>query len=119
LENPDAFFPLVDAITDPDVVPSVHTMTPEAIRQFVLATARKEGHLLVPGTTSMVDMQLGLHAATPKIQAFYHHYAEIDDSRKPKCGSWVDWYGRAICDVETLVQLTNLDTIDAEAGLNS
>lgn len=32
-----------------------------------------------------------------------------------KCGSWVDWYGEVVCDVEQLAHLAGPETIDAES----
>lgn len=58
-------------------------------------------------------MNLALHAATPKIEAFYHHYGEHhSESRGTECGSWVEWYGEVVCDIETLVHLAGTETID-------
>lgn len=58
-------------------------------------------------------MNLALHAATPKIEAFYHHYGEHHgESRGTECGSWVEWYGEVVCDIETLVHLAGTETID-------
>lgn len=51
-------------------------------------------------------MNLYLHAATPKLEAFYQHYEDRHkDSTGTVCGSWVDWYGQVVCDLESLVQL--------------
>lgn len=51
-------------------------------------------------------MNLYLHAATPKLEAFYQHYEDRHkDSTGTACGSWVDWYGQVVCDLESLVQL--------------
>jgi UDP-glucose:glycoprotein glucosyltransferase len=65
-------------------------------------------------------MYLALHAATPKIEAYYqyyhdHHDAKHEDmfSNNPKCGSWVDWYGQVVCDIETLASLVDVDTVES------
>lgn len=57
-------------------------------------------------------MNMGLHAATPKIEAFYQHYEDsFNTTRGEQCGSWVDWYGEVVCDLDTLVNLTGTETI--------
>ncbi|KAJ7136717.1 glycosyltransferase family 24 protein [Mycena epipterygia] len=110
LENPDAFFPFVDRITDPDNLPASQQMNNEAVHQFAIQVAATHGFLSEPGSMAAVEMNLGLHAATPKIEAFYHHY--FTHTEDPKCGSWVDWYGEAVCDVEKLSHLAGIETID-------
>ncbi|KAF9027018.1 hypothetical protein BDZ89DRAFT_1102004 [Hymenopellis radicata] len=64
-------------------------------------------------------MNLAMHAATPKIEAFYQHYASQAGDKAMVCGggSWVDWYGTVACDVETLVQLAGKETIDSQEGI--
>ncbi|KAJ6586424.1 glycosyltransferase family 24 protein [Mycena vulgaris] len=109
LENPDAFFPFVDRVTDPDLIPAPQQMTNEAVHQFAMQIATN-GFLSEPGSLAAVEMNLGLHAATPKIEAFYHHY--LTHAEDPKCGSWVDWYGEVVCDVQKLSHLAGIETID-------
>jgi UDP-glucose:glycoprotein glucosyltransferase len=108
LENPHAFFPFVDRVTDPDILPAAQKMTDEAVHQFAVQLATN-GFLSEPGALATVEMNLALHAATPKIEAFYHHYLTQED---PKCGSWVDWYGEVVCDVQKLSHLAGIETID-------
>lgn len=111
MEDPDVFFPLVDRVTNPDILVAPQKMTPEAIHQSALQVATM--HNLVPeGSLATIEMNLALHAATPKIEAFYHHYADVNRTRGVNCGSWVDWYGQVICDVETLVHIAGVETID-------
>jgi UDP-glucose:glycoprotein glucosyltransferase len=89
-------------------------LAPEAIHQSALQVAVSNGLLSESGALAAVEMNLALHAATPKIEAFYHHYTEASAiERAPTCGSWVLWYGRMVCDVETLVQLAGTETIDS------
>ncbi|KAJ7785207.1 UDP-glucose:glycoprotein glucosyltransferase-domain-containing protein [Mycena maculata] len=110
LENPDAFFPFVHRVTDPEIFPSSQQMTNEAVHQFALQLAATHGLLSEPGAMATVEMNLGLHAATPKIEAFYDHY--LTHTEDPKCGSWVNWYGQVVCDVEKLSHLAGIETID-------
>ncbi|KAJ7608670.1 UDP-glucose:glycoprotein glucosyltransferase-domain-containing protein [Roridomyces roridus] len=110
LENPDAFFPFVHRVTDPENSPSSQQMVGEAVHQFALQVAATHG-FLSEGSMSTVEMNLALHAATPKIEAFYQHYQTHTED--PKCGSWVDWYGEVVCDVEKLSHLAGIETIDA------
>jgi len=113
LENPNAFFPLIDRVTDPEALLLSQKLAPEALHQSVLQIAVSNGLLSEPGALASVEMNLALHAATPKIEAFYHHYTQVTAEHAPDCGSWVMWYGMRICDVETLVQLAGTDTIDS------
>ena len=100
-------------------------LSPEAQQQLALQTALSSGYLSKPGALEAVQAQLALHVANPKIVAFYEHYsdnarrARNDESRKAdaivdaeSCGSWVDWYGEVVCDVERLVHLTGSETLD-------
>ncbi|KAF7345254.1 hypothetical protein MSAN_01902000 [Mycena sanguinolenta] len=112
LENPDAFFPFVDRVTDPEILPSSQPLSQEATHQFALQVAVSNKFLSEPGAIAAVEMNLGLHAATPKIEAFYNHYHTHAARADPKCGSWVDWYGEAVCDVERLSHLAGIETID-------
>jgi UDP-glucose:glycoprotein glucosyltransferase len=71
----------------------------------------------------MLEMDLALHAATPKIEAFYQYYQDkalkqlknLEQDPK-KCGSWVEWYGSVICDVYTLAQLAGVGKIESESA---
>ncbi|KAH8978341.1 UDP-glucose:glycoprotein glucosyltransferase-domain-containing protein [Lactarius akahatsu] len=125
LEEPNAFFPLLDALTSPDAFPAKDKLSPEAQQQLALETALSAGYLSKPGAVEVVQAQLALHAANPKIVAFYEHYS--DNAKKTQndavadaesCGSWVDWYGEVVCDVERLVHLTGPETLDP-AGTSS
>ncbi|KAG6885729.1 hypothetical protein C0993_010556 [Termitomyces sp. T159_Od127] len=114
LENPDAFFPLLDKLSDPDVLPTPEKLTPEAAHQAVLEIATVNGYLNGPGSLAAVELNLALHAATPKIEAFYNHYIDHHNNTKgTDCGSWVEWYGEVVCDIEQLVKLAGVETIDS------
>lgn len=60
---------------------------------------------------------LALHTATPKIEAFYSWYKDNGlDTRigeREGCGSWVDWYGEIVCDLETLLRYAGHETLDS------
>ncbi|KNZ76128.1 UDP-glucose:glycoprotein glucosyltransferase [Termitomyces sp. J132] len=113
LENPDTFFPLLDKLTDPDVLPTPEKLTPEAAHQAVMEIAAVNGYLTEPGSLAAVELNLALHAATPKIEAFYNHYLDHHNNTKgTDCGSWIEWYGEVVCDIEQLVKLAGVDTID-------
>jgi UDP-glucose:glycoprotein glucosyltransferase len=108
------FFPLVDDITSAEIKPPIHTLTSEGIQKSVFAIAQSNGHLPEPGSRTSVEMSLALHVAAPKIEAFYQHYADhYGESTGGECGSWVDWYGEVVCDVETLVNLTGIERDDS------
>jgi UDP-glucose:glycoprotein glucosyltransferase len=104
LDNADAFFPLVDTLANPET-PS---LTPEAIYQFALTTAVDRKYLTE--SPAIVQSSLALHAATPKIEAFYQYYA--DHHKNVECGSWVDWYGEVVCGVERLAHLVSIEAPD-------
>ncbi|KAJ7651981.1 glycosyltransferase family 24 protein [Mycena polygramma] len=110
LENPDAFFPFVDRVTDPENPLLLQPLSNEAVYQFALEVAASHGFLSEPGSIAAVEMNIGLHAATPKIEAFYNHY--VTHTKDPNCGSWVDWYGEVVCDVAKLAHLAGIETID-------
>ena len=65
-------------------------------------------------------MNLPMHAATPKLEAFYNYYGATEgelgvESKYAKgkaCGSWVDWYGEVVCDVERLAHLAGVEALD-------
>jgi UDP-glucose:glycoprotein glucosyltransferase len=101
----------VDRVTDPDILASPKSMTDEAMHQFALEVAATHGFLSKSGSLGSLEMNLGLHTATPKIEAFYHHY--LTKAADVTCGSWVDWYGEVVCDVKQLSHLAGIDTIDA------
>ncbi len=122
MEEPDAFFPLLDILTSPDAFPSTDKLSPEAQQQLALQTALSAGYLSKTGALEIVQAQLSLHAANPKIVAFYEHYSDgaratrnnvsRDAESAESCGSWVDWYGEVVCDVGRLVHLTGPETLD-------
>ncbi|KAJ8081870.1 killer toxin resistant protein [Marasmius tenuissimus] len=112
LESPASFFPFLDCVTDSSQLALPPNARPEAIYQSTLALAASHGFLSDTSAVAAVEMNLALHAASPKIQAFYHHYNTTNNERDVKCGSWVDWYGTVVCDVETLAQLARIETID-------
>lgn len=124
IENPDAFFPLVDSLTNPEALPSPAPTTPEAIYTFALSVA--EGYLPEQGSLASLTANLALHVSTPKIEAFYQYYVDRNlDSRRAEaargaeCGSWVDWYGEVVCDVETLIRLAGIETVDSTENRTS
>ncbi|KAI8974783.1 glycosyltransferase family 24 protein [Trametes punicea] len=125
IEEPDAFFPLLDASTDPDLFPLLHTnIAPERAQKHVFDTALALGYLAEPGAYVSAEMHLALHSASPKIEAFYQYYFDHQAGRNgtaiaDACDSWVDWYGKVICDVNTLARLVSTEYIDSpDAALN-
>ena len=117
MEEPDAFFPLLDALTDPAAFPGKEEVSHEAQQQRALHTSLSLGYLSKPGALEIVRAHLGLHSATPKIVAFYQHYLEKTgvqhaSNETERCGSWVDWYGGVICDVDELIRVTGSETLD-------
>jgi UDP-glucose:glycoprotein glucosyltransferase len=107
----------LDALTNPNTPPSVHTLTAEAIHALAVETTMRLGLLPKPGSLAFADINLALHGATPKIEAFYQYYTDRHENKElgEACGSWVDWYGQVVCDLETLEKLADVDTIDEAA----
>ncbi|KAH6896286.1 UDP-glucose:glycoprotein glucosyltransferase-domain-containing protein [Coprinopsis sp. MPI-PUGE-AT-0042] len=101
IESPDDFFPFIDLLSNPEILPSTD-LAPDALHQAALK----------PGSLGNVEMHLALHSATPKIEAFYSYYANYVN-KTVGCGSWVDWYGEIVCDVENLKRLAGTETIGA------
>ncbi|TFY65772.1 hypothetical protein EVG20_g5315 [Dentipellis fragilis] len=123
LEEPDAFFPLLDTLTDPANLPSKEPLAPEALHQLALEAATSLGYLSSPGAFESVEMQLALHAATPKIEAFYQHYADtsksvLESNGTGDCGSWVDWYGEVVCDLDRLQHLVGAESIESQEQIS-
>ena len=118
LDNPDAFFPLLDAVIDSENILS-NALAPDAIYNAVLQTAVSNGFLSEPDTLAIAELHLALHSATPKIEGFYQYYRDVHDAKEPSpkggdnCGSWVDWYGEVVCDVENLIRLAGRETLDS------
>ncbi|KAF9495097.1 glycosyltransferase family 24 protein [Pleurotus eryngii] len=123
LQTPSSFFPLLDTLTDPDSLANFSSLSPEALYQASIEVASENGLITDAGAFATVEMNFALHAATPKIEAFYHHYSnmqskvtlkplEVEAKEPQSCGSWVDWYGQVVCDVETLTHLAGIETID-------
>jgi len=113
LEQPSSFFPLLDKLTDQDVLPSTK-LSPEALHQATLEVAIANGVFEHSASYSSMEMNLAMHAATPKIEAFYNYYQAVHNQSKGReCGSWVDWYGDVVCDAETLRRLAGIETIDS------
>ncbi|KAI0676218.1 glycosyltransferase family 24 protein [Trametes maxima] len=121
IEEPDAFFPLLDAVTDPDVFPLPSgRSSSEHQQQHVLQTALSLDLLSQPGAYVSAEMHVALHSASPKLEAFFqyyndHHSARIDED----CGSWVDWYGQVVCDVDTLARLVSVEGIDSPQAVEN
>ncbi|KAI0367405.1 glycosyltransferase family 24 protein [Pilatotrama ljubarskyi] len=123
IEEPDAFFPLLHAVTDPDVFPlPSERSTPAAIHRHVLETALALELLAEPGAYASAEMHVALHSASPKLEAFFQYYNDhhqTQGERAAECDSWVDWYGQVVCDVDTLAHLVRTEAIDSpEAAAN-
>ncbi|EPQ50934.1 hypothetical protein GLOTRDRAFT_82068 [Gloeophyllum trabeum ATCC 11539] len=118
LENPSAFFPLLDILTNSHSSNLPEHATPEAIYQYALETTVSEGLLKEPSAKALVEMNVALHAATPKIEAFYQYYRDRHGGLDEECRSWVDWYSQKVHDVETLAHLAGHETIDPNSSSN-
>ncbi|KAF8268079.1 UDP-glucose:Glycoprotein glucosyltransferase-domain-containing protein [Lactarius quietus] len=122
LELIPTHFPTAGRLDEPDAFPPKDKLSPEAQQQLALQTALSAGYLAKPGALEAVQAQLALHAANPKLVAFYEHYSDNargtrnnvsrDADAADSCDSWVDWYGEVVCEVERLVHLTGPETLD-------
>ena len=107
----------MDLLTSPDVFPqSLTSFTSEAIHDASVQTLLSNGYLSEPGALDTFELSLSLHASSPKIEAFYDYYHDhkladvpfVDGELIDYCtGSWVDWYGRRVCSVDTLRRLSS------------
>jgi Thioredoxin-like domain len=52
-----------------------------------------------------IKMNIAFSSATPKLEAYYE--SNHGEDSMTACESWVDWYGAAACDPETLASLVN------------
>ncbi|RPD60390.1 glycosyltransferase family 24 protein [Lentinus tigrinus ALCF2SS1-7] len=114
IEEPGAFFPLLDAVTNPETFKD-HP-SPQDAHQHVFDTALALDYLAEPGAYVAAEMHVALHSASPKLEAFYqyyndHHAARREDSEG--CGSWVDWYGEVVCDAKALSRFVETESLDA------
>lgn len=120
LEKPDGFFTFLDRLTDTEGLMSPASMTPQAIYQAALQIALDDGILQEAGSLVAVEMNLALHAATPKLEAFYNHYEDHHNhSQGTQCGSWVDWYGEVVCDADRLAQLAGVEATDSTGNFKT
>ncbi|KAI0042052.1 glycosyltransferase family 24 protein [Auriscalpium vulgare] len=116
LDDPGAFFPLLDDLTDPKNLPGA--WTPEMLREEAFHSATAKQYLSNPGSHQIQHLELGLHSTTPKIEAFYQYYRDTAEVRAAardaeSCGSWVDWYGELVCDPQRLEEVVNGEAPDA------
>ena len=113
LENSADFFPAFDLLTSPKsgIVPSLKRSQKE-IYDLAIETLEVNAFFAEPTSKATLQLSLSLHAVAPKIEAFYQFYkgqfgAGFDVDHQ---GSWVDWYGERLRDVDTLkTRLENKD----------
>jgi UDP-glucose:glycoprotein glucosyltransferase len=114
---------LLDLLTSPEVFSeSLASLASEAIHEASVRTLSENGYLSEPGALDSFELSLALHAASPKLEAFYQYYQDhklaqtplIDGELLDDCsGSWVDWYGHRVCSVDTLRHLVEVKTLEA------
>ncbi|PFH48143.1 glycosyltransferase family 24 protein [Amanita thiersii Skay4041] len=122
LEFPNTFFHLLDIVSTPSSRLLHGQQSPRDIHQETFRLAAQSGILTDLSDLSAVDSTLALHAATPAIEALYNYYHDRHGKEKNarcikegKGASWVDWYGRVVCDVKELVELANAQTHDSSS----
>lgn len=119
LEYPDSFFATFDLLTSPDFRLS-KSATEAQTYENAIATLVAHGYTSEPGAQASLELSVSLHAATPKIEAFYQYYTDVHGlSSDDACLSWVDWYGEKICDAGTLKSRLSELTADTEYELLS
>jgi UDP-glucose:glycoprotein glucosyltransferase len=103
---------------------SLETLTNKAIHDVSVRTILNHGYLSQPGALDSFEISLSLHAASPKIEALYEYYRDnkladtplVDGESADDCtGSWVEWYGRRVCNVDTLRRLIELSTSELQS----
>lgn len=113
IEEPHSFFPLLDAFTHPQLSPHAQSKTDQETYKDAIDHALALGYLSEPGELAAFEMTLALHSSVPRVEAAYEYYLGSQVDRAAECGSWVDWYGHVVCDVETLRTLAGVETIDS------
>lgn len=119
-EDPSSLFPLVTHLTSPWGLDS-SKKSPNTSLSFSLASDSKlhssarrvlaEQELLQSrGAKDAWEIALAMHAESPKITAFWNMYktmgleekwnAQVAESQRHSCGSWIDWYGQVLCNEE-------------------
>ncbi|GJF00041.1 glycosyltransferase family 24 protein [Phanerochaete sordida] len=113
IEEPGSFFPLIDRFTHPEWAPLAQDKPDEQLYLDALQNALSAGFLSEPGELAAMEATLALHSSIPRIEAAYNYYSDSQAGRGEDCGSWVDWYGQVVCDVEALRKLVRVETIEA------
>lgn len=113
----------MELLTSPDVFPrTLSSLSSKTIHDVSVQTLLKSGYLSEPGALDSFELSLSLHAASPKIEAFYEFYRDyklaevplVDGELLDSCtGSWVEWYGRRVCSVDTLRRLVETGTSES------
>lgn len=106
LEYPHKFFNLLDQLSDPRLLPPASRADDVDGLENSLELATASGILEDTEALARIKMNLALSSATPKLEAFYNYY-ESNQGEQSTCESWVDWYGTAVCDPETLARLVD------------
>lgn len=114
--NPSAYYPLLSLLTDPTRLPSSGLATAESTYSFALQTAVDAG-LLDAHARGLVEANMALHAAAPRIEAFYQLYGSLYGggkgmAGKEGCESWVEWYGEVLCGYDEVVRAVGHETIE-------
>ena len=112
LEYPDKYFNFLDQLSNPERFP-LTSRTVEEEHRAALVLAVEGGIIQDPEALARIQMNLVLSSATPKLEAFYNYYeANYENQPTPDCESWVDWYGKLVCDVATLAQVVGEEPTD-------
>ncbi|KIJ36946.1 hypothetical protein M422DRAFT_260570, partial [Sphaerobolus stellatus SS14] len=123
VEQDAAFFQILDTLTAPESFSkSSASLTNAKVYETAIDTLLKHGYLSEPGALDTFELSLALHTASPNIEAYYEFYGDnalsetpLSEGEEPeRCtGSWVDWYGRRVCSVETLRRLVGVADEDS------
>ena len=117
IRDPQSFFHLLDSFTVPETPPLSQYKNAQNAYQKFIAYAQSLNYLSEPGELASFEMTLALHSSVPRIEAAYEYFLGHHASRNSECGSWVDWYGQVVCDVETLQRLADIETIEVSANI--
>ncbi|KZT37012.1 glycosyltransferase family 24 protein [Sistotremastrum suecicum HHB10207 ss-3] len=125
LEQPESYFRLLDVLTSPEHGLPFLASSNEGLYQAALQLAEDHGFFSAAGARGIAERALALHVSSPLIEAFFSHY--IDQTALPipegfsaeDCESWVDWYGRRVCDVEALKHLAGVEAIGSSSTARS
>ncbi|KAF8342557.1 UDP-glucose:glycoprotein glucosyltransferase-domain-containing protein [Cantharellus anzutake] len=110
LENSADFFPAFDLLTSPNSgiisTSSSSKRSQKETYDLAIEALQVNAFFAEPNSKASVELSLSLHAAAPKLEAFYEFYKEkfCAGADPTPQGSWVDWHGERLGNLDALKQ---------------